>query len=112
MKNKYVMTDEEKYFFDLTGYLVVREALTPEEVTECNEACDHYEDKIRTRSVESGGLAHGSSALQGNTGRLELTGMFGPREGCSLPPPLFLPGVQSGQTGDCGALLRAHAFPS
>ncbi|MCH8292435.1 phytanoyl-CoA dioxygenase family protein [Candidatus Poribacteria bacterium] len=81
MKNKYVMTDEEKYFFDLTGYLVVREALTPEEVTECNEAVDHYEDKIRTRSVESGGLAHGSSALQGNTGRLELTGMFG------WPPP-------------------------
>ena len=81
MNNKYIMSNEEKYFFDLTGYLVVRGALTPEEVAACNAAIDHYADKIRARSVEGGGLAGGSSALQGQTGRLELTGMLG------WPPP-------------------------
>jgi ectoine hydroxylase-related dioxygenase (phytanoyl-CoA dioxygenase family) len=77
MKNRYVMSDEEKYFFDLTGYLIVRGALSPEEVAECNAAIDHYAEDIHARSVEGGGLARGSSALKGETGRLELTGMLG-----------------------------------
>ena len=81
MAQKHVMSDEEKYFFDLTGYLVVREALTPEEVAECNDAIEHYAESIRARSIEGGGLAHDSSALQGQSGRLELTGMLG------WPPP-------------------------
>jgi len=75
--NKCIMSDEEKYFFDLTGYLVVRGALTPEDVDRCNAAINHYADKIRARSVDNGGLARGSSTLQGQTGRLELTGMLG-----------------------------------
>ena len=81
MEKKYVMSDEEKYFFDLSGYLVVHDALRPEEVAECNEAIEHYTDAIRARSVEGGGLSHDSSALQGESGRLELTGMLG------WPPP-------------------------
>ena len=81
MEKKYVMSDEEKYFFDLSGYLVVHDALRPEEVAECNEAIEHYADAIRARSVEGGGLSHDSSSLQGESGRLELTGMLG------WPPP-------------------------
>jgi hypothetical protein len=77
MEDKYVMSDEEKYFFDLTGYLVVRGALTAEEVSECNDAIEHYADRLRARSTDGGGLSRGSSALQGKTGRLELTGMLG-----------------------------------
>jgi hypothetical protein len=81
MENRYVMSDDEKYFFDLTGYLVVRDALAPEEVAECNAVIEHYAEKIRPRSVDGGGLSRGSSALEGQTGRLELTGMLG------WPPP-------------------------
>ncbi|MCZ6681174.1 MAG: hypothetical protein O7E52_28475, partial [Candidatus Poribacteria bacterium] len=77
MANKYIMSDEEKYFFDLTGYLIVRGALPSEAVSECNAAIDHCAEKIRARSVEDGGLSRGSAALQGQTGRLELTEMLG-----------------------------------
>src|SRR5262245_35651265 len=69
------MTDEEKYFFDLTGYLVVENALTAAEVAECNEALDHYGDRIKARSLDRP-LSAGSSALQGASGRLEVTGML------------------------------------
>ncbi|OLZ71767.1 hypothetical protein AVW11_05880 [Streptomyces amritsarensis] len=34
------MKDHEKYLFDLNGYLVVRNALTPDEVVQLNEAVD------------------------------------------------------------------------
>ena len=77
MENRYVMSDAERYFFDLTGYLIVREALSPEAVAECNAAIDHDAEKVRARSVEAGGLARGSTALRGDIGRLELTGMLG-----------------------------------
>ena len=75
--NLYTVSEEEKYFFDLRGYLVVRGALSVDEVKTCNDAIDHYGDEIRTRSVEDGGLARGSSALVGKEGRRELTGMLG-----------------------------------
>jgi ectoine hydroxylase-related dioxygenase (phytanoyl-CoA dioxygenase family) len=75
--NNYTMSEEEKYFFDLTGYLIVRGALEPGEVDACNRAIDHFADKIAVRSLEKGSLAHGSSALEGQAGRKELTGMLG-----------------------------------
>ena len=77
MGNKYSMLEEEKYFFDLTGYLIVRHALTSEEVSECNKTIDRYVDKIQSRSIENGGLAGRSEMLHGQSGRLELTGMLG-----------------------------------
>ncbi len=73
--NQYLVSEEEKYFFDLTGYLIVRGALTPEEVEECNASIDHFADKINT--LETGSLSHGSSALQGKSSRKQLTGMLG-----------------------------------
>ena len=76
-RTKHIMSEEEKYFFDLRGYLVVRRALTAEEVTACNGAIDHFVDRMSTRSVEGGGLADGSSALAGESGRQELGGMLG-----------------------------------
>ncbi|OGG51554.1 MAG: hypothetical protein A3F84_17710 [Candidatus Handelsmanbacteria bacterium RIFCSPLOWO2_12_FULL_64_10] len=75
MENRYAMSDDERYFFDLTGYLVVRGALTPAEVAECNEAIDHFADQIAARERDS--LSRGSSALQGKAGRMELRGMLG-----------------------------------
>ena len=41
-KHLYTVSEEEKYYFDLRGYLVVRNALTAEEVSECNAAIDHF----------------------------------------------------------------------
>ena len=34
------MNEDERYFFDLNGYLVVENALTKEELAACNEAID------------------------------------------------------------------------
>lgn len=73
----YTVSEEEKYFFDLRGYLIVRGALSAAEVAACNDAIDHYADRIKTRSIEGGGLAQGSSALAGTEGRRELSGMLG-----------------------------------
>ena len=63
-KHLYTVSEEEKYYFDLRGYLVVRNALTAEEVGECNAAIDHFADQI---FVHPDSLARGSSALQGAT---------------------------------------------
>lgn len=41
-KHLYSVSAEEKYYFDLRGYLVVRNALTAEELSECNAAIDHW----------------------------------------------------------------------
>ncbi len=75
--HKNEMPAEERYFFDLSGYLVVRNALTSHEVAECNASINHYAERVSTRSIETGGLAGGSSALKGAQGRKELTGMLG-----------------------------------
>ena len=74
MSNPYRMTEEEKYYFDLRGYLIVRHALSPEEVEACNAAIDAFADQIR---VDESHLSGNSSVLHGNQGRLELTGMLG-----------------------------------
>ena len=76
-RTKHIMSAAEKYFFDFWGYFVVRRALTAEEVAACNGAIDHFVDRMSTRSVEGGGLAGGSSALAGESGRQELGGMLG-----------------------------------
>jgi hypothetical protein len=40
------MTDREKYLFDVQGYLVVREFLTPAEVARLNAAIDANREKM------------------------------------------------------------------
>ena len=69
------MNDDEKYTFDLNGYLVVEGALTPEEVAACNGAIDRNPDRMRIRTEEQS-LARGSLALQGKQGRGDLGGML------------------------------------
>jgi hypothetical protein len=67
------MDEQERYFWDLTGYLVVRNVLTPDELAAANEAIDHYADRIRVG--EDNRLARGSQALLG-TGRPKLSGFL------------------------------------
>ena len=69
----------EKYFFDVNGYLVVEDILSPDQVAALNEAIDHNRDRIRIREGEdrlSGGVGrHGgevSIALEGSHGRGDI----------------------------------------
>jgi len=66
------MTDEENYYIDLRGILVVRGVLTPDQIASDINTIDHFEEQISTRSVDEGGLARGSAALSGARGRREL----------------------------------------
>ena len=90
------MNDEQKYLFDLNGYLVVENALTAEEVAACNEAIDRNPDRHRERSGEQL-LSAGSEALSGEQGRGDLGGMLTwPHPWCEpfrslLAHPVILP---------------------
>ena len=70
------MNEHEKYLFDLNGYLVVENVLTPDEVALCNEAIDRHAEDIRER-VGDLSLSGGSKTLEGITGRGDLGGMLG-----------------------------------
>lgn len=70
------MNDDERYLFDLTGYLVIKNVLTPEEVARCNEAIDRHADQIKERLGDLS-LSDNSPALKGITGRGDLGGMLG-----------------------------------
>ena len=67
-------SEEELYYFDLRGYLVVRGALSAKVVDECNAALDRHWDR-GIRRVD--GLARDAAALKGDEGRFEMTGMLG-----------------------------------
>ena len=67
------MNEDEKYLFDISGYIVVRDALSKEDIALCNEAIDRHSDQIRERTGELT-LAGGSKALAGTTGRGDLGG--------------------------------------
>lgn len=40
------MNDDERYFFDLQGYAVLRGVLAPEQVAACNAAIDRHADQL------------------------------------------------------------------
>jgi len=44
------MNEDEKYLFDLSGYILVPQVLDPDTIARCNEAIDHHADKIRERT--------------------------------------------------------------
>ena len=69
------MNEHEKYLFDLNGYLVVENVLTPGEVALCNEAIDHHANQIHERVGELS-LSGGSESLKGITGRGDLGSML------------------------------------
>lgn len=67
------MTETEKYLFDTQGYLVIKGALSPEEVAAGNAAIDHHAHEIQIRPND---LAHGSTTLKGAKGRGDLGNML------------------------------------
>jgi Phytanoyl-CoA dioxygenase (PhyH) len=44
------MTADQRYLFDLNGYIIVRGVLTPEEIQKANEIIDKHSDKMIERS--------------------------------------------------------------
>ena len=88
----YTVSEEEKYCFDLRGYLVVPNVLSPDEIETCNVALDHFADKIHT--LEAGVLSAGASALAGSFGRRQLArdaGLANPLSR-TFPPIVGTPG--------------------
>jgi ectoine hydroxylase-related dioxygenase (phytanoyl-CoA dioxygenase family) len=69
------VNEYQRYFFDLNGYLVIEDALTPEEVAACNAAIDANQERVRRRTGDQL-LSGGSSALVGKEGRGDLGGML------------------------------------
>ncbi len=67
------MTDDQKYLFDLNGYLVIENALSPDEVRRCNEAIEHHSEQIWEMADS---LTGGSQPLAGTSRRKELGGML------------------------------------
>jgi hypothetical protein len=74
-QNSFVMTEEEKYFFDLRGYLVVQNAMSQELIDACNAAIDHFHDRVTI--LEKGSQTRGSAALSADEGRGEIWGLLG-----------------------------------
>ncbi|MBT3271374.1 hypothetical protein HN371_29820 [Candidatus Poribacteria bacterium] len=69
------MTDDDRYLFDLNGYMVIEGLLTPDEVAAANAAIETRIDTMRIRPREQA-LNGDSSALEGEHGRGELGGML------------------------------------
>ena len=67
------MNADEKYLFDLMGYIIIPDALTGEEVKRCNQAIDHHIGQLREMQDS---LAGGSGALAGTSHRKDMGGML------------------------------------
>ena len=72
------MTDEELYFWDISGYLILRGILTADEIKAANAAIDYVQDEIPKRKERWGSKE--SEALAG-TGWMEMHGLL------QLDPP-------------------------
>ena len=63
------MTEKEQFLFDLRGFVVLEDVLTPEEVEAGNEAVDRHIDLVEKRQP---GLSQGADNLVAETGRGEF----------------------------------------
>ena len=78
------MNDDDKYLFDLNGYILIEEVLDQDEIAAANEAIDRHLDRGKYRDRELT-LAGGSPTLEGQIGRGDLGGMLGWDEPWCLP---------------------------
>lgn len=75
--SSFEMTDEQKYLFDLNGFIVIRGVLTPEEVQEANSIIDAHSHKFIERSDSDLRNAAEGTALYGTgPGRKDLGGVL------------------------------------
>ena len=71
------MTDDERYLFDLNGYIVIRSVLTSEEVAKANAIIDKHEHEMVERSDDALRNAKEGTKLYGTgPGRKDLGGVL------------------------------------
>lgn len=71
------MSESERYLFDLNGYIIVRNVLSPEEIKVCHEAIDKHEKDAIARSEKTLRNAVKGSPMYGSgPPRLDLGGIF------------------------------------
>jgi hypothetical protein len=71
------MTEDERYLFDLNGYLIIRGVLTPEQVQEANAAIDRHQHEMIQRSEAALRNAVKGTAMYGTgPGRKDLGGVL------------------------------------
>ena len=60
------MNDDEKFFFDLNGFLVLKDVLSADEMASCNEAIDHHAGTFfeTERALEGDSTVLGGTAKQ------------------------------------------------
>eukprot|EP01083_Nonionella_stella_P096857 272313_1 len=71
------MTEDERYLFDLNGFLIIRNVLTPEEIKEANEIIDKRQKKMIER--KEGALRNaveGTEFYGSGPGRKDLGGVL------------------------------------
>lgn len=66
------MTEQERYLFDLRGFLVVEDLLSADDLAAANEALNRHRELIRPRPPEQS-LSGNAEPLRGDQGRLEIT---------------------------------------
>ena len=67
------MADDERYLFDLNGFLIVRGVLTPEEVDAANRAIDNHADEMIERSDAAlRNAVEGTKYFGSGPGRMDL----------------------------------------
>eukprot|EP00466_Bigelowiella_natans_P007187 jgi/Bigna1/76551/fgenesh1_pg.42_\ len=73
------MSEDERYLFDLNGFLVLRGVFSEEEVSKANDAIDrHLEDVIERQDPSLRNTREKTPlAGDGETGRMDLGGMLG-----------------------------------
>lgn len=71
------MSEAERYLFDLNGFIVVRNVLTPEEVAACHAAIDNRSDEAIPRSDPTlRNAIEGSPMYGAGPPRIDLGGIF------------------------------------
>jgi ectoine hydroxylase-related dioxygenase (phytanoyl-CoA dioxygenase family) len=73
------MTEAEKYLFDLNGYIIIRNVLTPEEIKEVHNIIDKRQAGMIERSEDNPSLRNavkGTKFYGSGTGRKDLGGVL------------------------------------
>ena len=71
------MTEDERYLFDLNGFLIVRNVLTPAEIKEANNIIDkHHEEMIERKEAVLRNAVEGTSFYGSGPGRKDLGGVL------------------------------------
>lgn len=76
-ENTYEMTEDEKYLFDLNGFLVVRNVLSAEDVAAANRAIDKHQSEMNERiSKDIRNAKPGTPMYGSGPGRKDLGGVL------------------------------------